>query len=142
MTMRRFVAWPLACALGWSVACDTIGRAAGGLGEIVAVQRAVQARVGSAPVRINVANGAEMGVSIVNSPLRLLPADQRKAKARELAKVAYDAYASRGRLTRIQVVFVVQSGFLFVTFSDGSDAHVFEPAGLKDGPTPPSATPT
>jgi hypothetical protein len=133
MTIRPVVAWLLAGGVGMSAACDTISRAANAVGELVSVQQAVQARVGSGTVKIRMDGSDAMTVLVINSSLRGLPDDQRKAKARELAMAAYEAYANRTRLARVRVVFQVRASVPFVTYEDGSDAHAFEASELRDG---------
>ena len=133
MTIRPVVAWLLAGAVGMSVACDTIGRAASAVGELVSVHQAVQARVGSGTVKIQTNGADSMTVLVINSSLRGLPDDRKKAKARELAMAAYEAYANRTRLARVRIVFLVRATVTFVGYEDGSDAHTFEASELREG---------
>ena len=140
MKIKSCVVCLLACAVALSAGCEALGRAQHALAELMAVQRAVQQRVGASQVNVNISNGTYLSVSIVNSPFHVLPAEQKKTKARELAKVAFDAYAGRARLQRVGVVFVVQSGFLFFHFTSGLDAHMFEAEELRGDPAAPRAS--
>ena len=135
MTIRFVVAGLAAGAIGMSVACDSIGRAASAAGELITVQQAVKQRVGQGTVRIDVTSDpALLRVLVINSPLRGLPADRRKAKARELAAVAYEAHGARTRLARVQIVFQVRATMPLVEYTDG-DAHTFDAVDLR-GPAP------
>ena len=102
------------------------------------VHQAVKARVGQGTVKILV-NGPDLTVMIINSPLRGLPADRKKAKAPELAGAAYDAYARRARVARVQIVFAIQARVPFVRYTDSNDAHIFDASALRvpadTGPT-------
>jgi hypothetical protein len=137
---RSMGVWALAGVVGLLPACEAVGRAKATFAELLAVQRAVQQRAGSSPVNINVMNGSILTVSILNTPFHDLPTDRKQAQARELAKVAFDAYANRARLQRVVVVFVVKSGFLLFHYTDGTDVHVFEPGELRAGALPASST--
>ena len=130
----------VASVIGMLPACEMLGRAKAKIGELMAVQRAVQQRVGLSPVNINVMNGSTLTVSIVNTPFHDLAADSKKAKARELAQVALEAYAGRAQLQRIVVVFVVQRGFLLFHYTDGTDAHFFQADELRGAPALPASS--
>jgi hypothetical protein len=143
MVASRWMAvWALAGVVGLLPACEAVGRAKATIAELLAVQRAVQQRAGSSPVHVNVMNGSNLTISIVNTPFHDLPADRKKVQAHALAKVAFDAYADRAQLRRVVVVFMVQSGFLLFHYSDGTDAHFFEARELRDDPAVPPTSST
>jgi hypothetical protein len=132
MTRRSLAAWCLASAIGLSAACDAVGRAASAVGELVPVHQAVQARVDHGTVRIKV-DDRVLTALVFNSPLRGLPADQKTAKARELATAAYQAYANRARIARVRIVFAVEASVPFVRYDDRRDAHDFDASELRAG---------
>lgn len=115
-------------------ACDQGRRLVGTLGELHDVRQRVIEATGHDNVVVNLASGGHLTISIVNSPLKELPPDQKKAKARAIARVAHDALPSRAALVRVGVVFVSQRRqFLIVTVKDGRDHHAFSPADLRAG---------
>lgn len=140
MTIRSMQVWLVAAAVAVSAACDGLNKAKEALAELMAVQRAVQQHVGSSAVRVTITSGTMLTVTVTNSPLRHLPAEQKKARTRSLARIAFDAYRQRDRLGSVHVVYLVRAGFLFFTFSDGTDAHRFEPSELRDAAPAPGPT--
>jgi hypothetical protein len=92
--------------------------------------------VAPSELKLNV-NAKHLTLSIVNSPLAQLPKAEKKAKARELAAVAYAAHPRRDRLQSVEVVFVVQSKAGVLTLNNGMDAYSFEASNLKTGPQSP-----
>lgn len=129
----------VAVAAVLSTACGGLHEAKEAYADLLVVRRAVQPRVGSSAVEARIANGTTLTVTIVNSPMRLLPSEQKQAKARELARVAYDAYADRARLGGVQIVFLARGGSQFFTIST-SEAHPFAPSALSDDPSAPAPT--
>ena len=104
--------------------CGAPRSGAATLDELLVVQREVGHAVGGGEVRVNVGNGRHLTVSLVNSPLKELPASRRHVKALEIARLAYDSYASRASLESVDVTFVVRRTYLRVfNYSDATD-HV------------------
>lgn len=100
-------------------------------GEVKAVQEAVTQKVGKDIVGVTLSNGTGLNVNLVNSPLKKLPLSEKEAKAKEIAKVAYDSYADRAKLKSVRVAFVVVSTFLVVvTTNDSSDSFSFDASEL------------
>ena len=129
----------VAAAVVLSTACEGLHEAREAYADLLVVRRAVQQRVDSSAVEARITNGTTLTVAIVNSPMRLLPDRERHAKARELAKAAYDAYRDRARLGGLRIVFLTRGGFQFLNIS-ASEAHPFAPLALRD--EPPATTPT
>ena len=76
--------------------------------EIQEVEAAAGRLLGDRTVDAYLENSTDhMKIDIKNSPLRDLPSAERRAKALEVARLAYATYASRSSLKEIEVVFVV-----------------------------------
>jgi hypothetical protein len=115
--------------------CDSMRGMAGTLASLQAVQGAVAREVGDNNVQVNVNNDRYMTIGIINSPLRSLPDDERRAKALQIAQLAYKTYSSRASLETVGVVFVVhRSYFLFFNVNDGRDYFGFSTAELAAPP--------
>jgi hypothetical protein len=132
MTSYRAFATGVVATL-WLCGCDTARQIAGTLGDLQAVQKAVAAHVGTDNIRVNLNNGRYLTVGVVNTPLKTLPDAERRAKAREIAQVAYSSYSSKASLETVGVTFVVhRSYFLVFNYTDATDYFVFTPAELAE----------
>ena len=120
---------PLAVVLLLSAGCERLQQARTAYADLAAVRRAVQPLVGSSPVEVRMSNGTTLAVRVVNRPMQALPAVQRQAKARELAAIAYDAYAARRALSGVRVDFLARGGFPLLTLCV-SVSHGFDPRAL------------
>jgi hypothetical protein len=129
---RRQVA--LGCTLLLALAgCGAARDAARTLGGLQRVQAAVSKAAGGAAVQVNLMNGRYLSVSLVNSPLGELPADEKKARAEELARVAYGALPSRASLEQVSFTYVVhEQRFLIVNYTQATDVFRFQVAQLAD----------
>ena len=111
--------------------CQAVGGLANSLGELQEVRRQVAAASGHDNIGVNLSNGRLLSVSVINSPFKTLPDDQRKAKAREIAGVAYKAFPGRSKLEDVAVVFAVHRTYaLLFNYNDSTDAHFFPAAEL------------
>jgi hypothetical protein len=101
----------------------------------------VVAAIHDESVSVNLNNGRYLTISIMNSPLKALGPDQKEAKAREIALLAYKAFASRQNLERVGIVFVEQRrSFLVFSYTDATDYHGFPAKDLaRDGAASPSS---
>src|SRR5262245_12818580 len=107
-------------------ACDGARQAWSMLSAVREVQHQVVLAVHEDNVNVNLNNGQYLTVSLVNSSLKELPEAQKKAKAREIALVAYKAFPSRSTLERVSVVFVLhRTSYLVFSYTDGTDYHAF-----------------
>ena len=113
-------------------ACNGVREVAGTLRELQQVQRAVSKVVGSDNVSVNVNNGKYLTIGLVNTPLKELPAAQKKAKALEVAALAYRSYPSKSSVTDVNVVFVVRRSYLMVfNYTDATDVFMFSASELS-----------
>ena len=116
---------------GALVACDTSRAVLGALAELQAVQSEVVKAIGEDNVRVNLHNNSYLSVGVINSPLRKLPDELRRAKAKEIAKVAFQSLPSRASLKSVSVAFVIhKSYFLFFNYNDATDSFAFTPEEL------------
>jgi hypothetical protein len=97
-------------------------------------QGAVAREVGEDNVQVNVNNDRYMTIGIINSPLRSLPDDQRRAKALQIAQLAFKTYPSRASLETVGVAFVVHRSYFFFNVNDGRDYFAFSTAELAEPP--------
>ena len=96
------------------------------LGELQEVQRQVAAAARDENVYLNLNNGRVLTSSLINSPTKSLPDEQKEAKACEIPRVAYSAFSSRANLESVGVIFVVHRSYLlFFNYTDAADLHRF-----------------
>jgi hypothetical protein len=75
--------------------------------------------------------GSSLNVNLINSPLKKLPHEQKEVKARELALLAYTAYADRAQIKSVRVVYVVlDTALVVIATNDSSDAFTFDATEL------------
>jgi hypothetical protein len=138
MRVWRSVAFAVV-VLGVLLSCDSARRMAGTLGELKRVQAAVATATAEKNVGVNVNNDRFLTVSLINSPLKHLGSDEKRAKAREVARIAYETYMSRSELETVRVVFVVQRRYFgFFNYTDATDGVAFRPDELRPPTTAPS----
>src|SRR5215510_9474753 len=129
--MRALRAVILIGAIALGVSCQSIRQAANVIGELQQVQQAVSKAVGS-EVNVNLNNGNSLVIGIVNSPLKDLPTEQKKAKALEFAQLAYRSYSQAAKLDQVSIVFVAQKSYGgVVNYKDSSDALNFTSSDLS-----------
>ena len=113
------------------VSCGGVHRMMGTLEDLQKVQRDVGKALGGGEVRVQLNNDRVLSVGVMNSPLKTAPADQRKAKALELARIAYESYPSRSALKSVSVSFGTHRSYLGVfTYDESGDAFGFEASQL------------
>jgi hypothetical protein len=113
--------------------CQGIRQAANALGELQKVQTAVGKAAGTDAVNVNLNNGKFLRIGIINSALGDLPADDKKAKVLELAKVAYKSYPKSAELEQVSIAFVTQKSYAgLVNFTDTSEVGNFKPSELTE----------
>jgi hypothetical protein len=109
----------------------------GTLRDLQKVQRDLAKALGDNEIRVNLSNGRFLSIGVVNSPLKALPADQRNAKALDLARIAYRSYPSRSALNGISVAFVTHRSYLGVfNYDDSRDTFSFETSQLTSETQP------
>ena len=138
-SMRSRVVGALAAVLVTG-GCNAAREMKATLGELLKVREQVAASVPGTDVNVNLVNGRYLDIALVNSPLKALPPDQKEARAREIALVAYRAFPARAKLQQVAVVFWIQRTYLFFFhFSDGTDYHAFSAEALAANGTSTSA---
>jgi|ERR1700682_2235630 len=143
MQRRHVVPIGLLAALVALVSCKAIHEMQGTLLDLQKVQRELAKALGRDEIRVFLSNGRFLNISVVNSPLNGLPADQKRAKALEIARLAYDSYASRSVLQIVTVTFAVHRSYLGVfSYDNSTDSFSFEIHQLTPGtPAPAQSTP-
>jgi len=126
-------------ALAMLSACSAVREAYNALPGVLKVQQQLVATFGYNNIRVMVLNGRYLTIGVVNSPWTDLPAAAKKAKALEIAQVAYRNYESKAALQGIQVAFVVHKEYLlgFFTYDNASDAFSFVAAEFESAPPVP-----
>jgi hypothetical protein len=90
--------------------------------------------IGHDNIRVNLQNNRYLFVGVVNSAFGSLQGEQRKAKAKEIAGVAYRSLPSRNSLQRVRVAFVIhKSYFLIFNYDDARASYAFTPQQLANG---------
>jgi hypothetical protein len=111
--------------------CGSVGQVATALNDLQQVQSAVSKSVGAENVTVNLTNGEYLTIALVNTSLKDLPSDQKKAKALEVATVGYRSYPQMNSLTEVRIVFMVQRSYFGVfNYTDGTDAFSFSKSEL------------
>lgn len=97
-----------------------------------AVQSDLTRLTGPNDIRVVLNNGSLLGISVMNSPLRELPVAQKRAKALEIARLAYKSYRSRTDLRGESVVFGVHRDYLGIfRYENSTDIYRFEISELS-----------
>ena len=123
--------------------CDSVRKAVNSFSPILEVQKKVSKALDGAAVNVNLSNGKYLSLGVINSPLKDLAEKPKKAKAREIAQLAYDSYAPRADLKKVYVAFVIKKDyFLLFHYTDGSDSYSFAADDLaRTSKATPVATP-
>lgn len=85
MQRRYLVPIGLLAALVALVSCKAIHEMQGKLQDLQRVQQELSRALRHDEIRVLLSNGRFLNISVVNSPLRALPVDQKSAKALEIA---------------------------------------------------------
>lgn len=114
-----------------SVSCGGVQKAKVMFGDLLVVQSQLAKALGRDDIRVNLNNGHLLNIGVVNSPLNELPTEQKKAKAIEIARLAYNGYPSRYELTGVSVAFAVHRSYLgLFDYDDSTDSFNFEASDL------------
>ena len=98
----------------------------GQLDEIKGLQQQLQRQTGQSGLNINLTNDTYVFIKFVNSPLAKFPAEQKKSKALEVARLTYRDWPKRAQLTTVTVVFETNYDFGFVHYSNSMDSFEFQ----------------
>lgn len=139
MIRRLALIGSVAAALALSTGCDAADGTRKAHADLSPVRHAVRHRLGSPAVEVRIADATMLSVTVVNNPIHLRPAHERQAQARELAKVAYDAYPERATLAGVKIAYVARGSFALLSVS-AFETHRFEPASLQRAPAATSPT--
>lgn len=122
--------------------CDYLKKAGQTVHGLLEVQKQVSDFLNGDQVTINISTSGIMTIGIVNSKLDDLDADSKRAKAREVGQVAYDAYPSRDDLKTVQVRFVSSTSVGIVHYTKNGTPLAFPARELKKtSKAKPSASP-
>ena len=136
MTTRRHSAFSigLLAAVVVLTSCSGVQKVSTAFKDIVTVQAALVRALGLNQIRVLLA-GQFLNVGIVNSPLHDLSVDEKKAKALEIARLAYNTFPSRSELKDIIVTFAVHRSYLGIfNFDDSRDSFNFDVTDLTREP--------
>jgi hypothetical protein len=112
------------------VSCSGVHQVVSTLQDLQKVQAELAKTLGQDAIRVNLNNGS-LNIALVNSPLKELPADQKRAKALEIARLAYRSDPSRSTLSAVSVAFAVHRTYLgFFNYDNSTDSFGFEIAQL------------
>jgi hypothetical protein len=130
------VAGSLVCILMSSqllAACGPARETGQSLGDLAMVAQAVRRELGNTRVQVRLQAGKHLRIGVVNSTLRSLPDDVRRAKARAIAQAGFRSYGRQQSLETVAVAFVVHRSY-FVVFNswDATDVFRFLPPELSD----------
>jgi hypothetical protein len=132
----------LAALLVVLASCDRAREMGGTMGDLLKVRNDLAKALGQNNIGINLTNGTFLSVRVVNSPLNELPAIEKRAKAREIAQLAYGSYSSRSTLQAVNVNFGVHRSYLGIfNYDSSAGAFRFQASELADAPSPPIAVP-
>ena len=99
--MTRFATILLLASL--AVGCDLDFTQ--GFKDLLSIRNGVVKIVDTNNVSVNINNGNALTIHITNSALNTQTSDDRKQKADQVARIAYEKYANRQNLKAIYVVF-------------------------------------
>jgi len=128
-----FVAVPMLTLLG---ACNGIRELSSELGDLNRLQSQLQQQTGQTGINVNLNNGSFLNISFVNSALAKLSADQKKAKALEVARLAYNDWPKRNQLVSVTVIFQTSYDVGPVHYSNSLDNFPFQASELAASGTP------
>ncbi len=132
ITSRHLLSIAWVAPLMSIVSCGAAHRLTGTLQNLQIVQRELTRLTGHNDIRVVLNNGTLLSISIINSPLRSLPVDQKRAKALELARLAYGSYASSDDLRAVSVVFGIHRDYLGIfRYDDLTDIYTFDVSDLR-----------
>ena len=121
--------------------CEAISKTVAVFRGLQSVVDAVVSAVPGAKVQVKVMDGRFLNVALVNSAVSELPADQRQAKAREIAGIAFRAYPSRSSLETVAVTLGVNINAAVVSYSSTTDTFKFSVNELDAVVPTPAVTP-
>jgi hypothetical protein len=114
------------------LAVGACGEMAQGLSDVQVVHSKVSRAMPKETIGVNLNSGKYLTVTLVNSPLKALAADEKGNKVSEIARLAYDAFPRRDELESIGVVFMEQKRyFFFFNYSDGRDAYFMKASDFR-----------
>lgn len=133
----------LALLLVFLGGCSGFRQMAGELGDLNHLQKQLQQQTGQSGIGVNLNNGSYLNISFVNSPLAKLPADQKKAKALEVARFAYNDWPKRSELSSVTVIFQTSYDVGPVYYNNSMDHFTFQTSELttNGAPAPPTQAP-
>src|SRR5450755_4864374 len=107
-------------------ACSGLQELSAELGDLNRLQKQLQQQTGQTAINVNLNNRSYLNISFVNSPLAKLPADQKKAKALEVARFAYADWPKRTELSSVTVIFQSSYDVGPVHYSSSTDNFSFQ----------------
>lgn len=124
-------------------ACSGLRELSAELGEIKQLQSQLQQQTGQTALTVSLNNDRYLSVSFINSSLAKLPADQKKAKALEVARLAYNDWPRRDELVSVSVIFASSYDVGPVHYSNSLDNFAFQISELMadKAPAPLGQTP-
>lgn len=121
--------------------CNGFRELSAELGEISRLQSQLQQQTGQAAVSVDLNNGRYLNVSFINSPLAKIAPDQKKTKALQVARLAYNAWPKRGELASVTVIFQTNYDVGPLHYSDSRDNFEFPISELAtNGASTPDQT--
>jgi hypothetical protein len=123
-------------------ACSSVRGVIGKLGELNRLQQRLQQQTGQYNIQVNLNNGQNLSISFMNSPGAKLPADQKRVKALEVARLAYNDYPERADLASVRVTFAAVYDVGPLHYNNGFDSTEFTISQLTSDQPAPTETPS
>jgi predicted Zn-dependent protease len=130
MKLRRMLTIGLVLLLMSLGACKGVRELSAELGELSRLQTRLQQQTGQTGLIINLNNNRNLNVSFINSELAKLPPDQKRAKALEVARMAYNDWPKRGELANVGVIFQSSYDLGPIHYSNSLDNFAFQVSEL------------
>lgn len=127
-------ALPLIATIG----CQVVGE----LGAVNSLRTGLAAEFGEPDLTVSIHSGRFLSVSLVNSPKKALPREEKEKKALEIAHSAYAKYPSREKLETVRVLFVVRRSLLVFRYTNASDGFKYNVSELRAQDAPELAAPS
>jgi hypothetical protein len=123
---RRLLLIGLLAMLASLIACGSFRGLAGKLRELAQLQQQLQHQTGQNNLQASLHNGRYLNLSFVDSSLAKLPSEQKKAKALEVARLAYNDYFERADLASVRVTFETNYDVGPAHYDNGVDSIEFQ----------------
>ncbi len=138
LRLRRILTASIALLFVSLSACSGLRELSSQIADLNHLQKQLQQQTGQTGINVNLNNGSYLNISFINSSLAKLPGDQKKAKALEVARFAFNDWAKRADLSSVTVIFQTSYDVGPVHYSNSMDNFSFQPSELATAAAPTS----